>query len=213
MPPGWSMVPYGDPVRPHSRYAWMLALNPLAFLVFEGILGGTQLSSSTYRPVVLAVLIVLNSVLISADARALGSGGIRLGGLARFALLVPLYLLLRVMRGKQQHALLLVWVLAFILALPNTGVLAHTVGGRVKGQVVERFITTSLQGRMSTRSVSVDCPNHPRVRPGHSFQCPVRYQALDAVVDVTMRRDGTFTWTFLIRGLDGRGSPVPGLAG
>jgi hypothetical protein len=177
-----------------NTFGWLLAFAPLLLALGDLIIGGTDLSSDGYLLVSFAVAFGVNTALAIADTRRLKHFGIELSA-ALAVLLVPVYLFMRAKRSGQSYAIPAVWCVTFLVSVVSGTLTANTIGVQIDSGAVEREIQSGIEEQADVSGVTVDCPAHPQVKPGSTFQCIASADGESVMVDVTVQgADGEFVW-------------------
>jgi len=173
---------YVPPVE--SGYAWTMvgvpivgALIPIVFPVVAVEVAGL-------------VCVALNVVLAREDDKRIQAAGYA-GVSPGWALLVPLYL---IVRAKRLSAPLIpmAWLVAFLVAATGTVLLGPVTMDSAK---MDGLLSSDIQQQYGGGTVSVDCPSDPTVRVNGSFTCDVGQGGTTAHVVVTVTdHDGHYRW-------------------
>lgn len=173
--------------RDDNTFAWTVALLPVLLLPLDYF---APQASAVSWPLVVIVTVVL----VTLDTKRLERRGIHSG--AGWALLVPVYLILRTIRAKSTPAIPIVWFAAFGLSI--LGAFTFAAAYEFDESFAETSISQWLKENGSGGGISVDCPDTGYVRAGDSVRCSASDGAGSSLdVEVTVEQDGYYSWQAL----------------
>ncbi|WP_030980730.1 hypothetical protein [Streptomyces sp. NRRL S-1824] len=128
-----------------NSFAWTLAFAPLLLVLIDGLFVAMGAGFSAVTAFLAAI--GLNVGLSLADHRRVRAAGQELPA-ALAALLVPVYLILRQGRLRQNYAIPIVWCVTFLASLGGSGIIENTIGVAIDTGVVERQIEQGVQNKL-----------------------------------------------------------------
>lgn len=193
---------WGLPSRPvvDNRFAWILALIPLSFIVLDlALLAVPPLIAD---PLGMFIPLGLYIWLCVADSRRLARVGVEVSPV--WVLILPVYLILRTVRGRQTWWIPGVWLttmIAYSVATLVPAILALDDDVALDPTEIERELSVRYAEDYDL-TVLPECPDEASAPVGGTIECEVTYWnggGTYTVVITVISPEGEWTWEELAR--------------